>query len=198
VITNEEIQYIFSDLTTERRNVEFKQSMDWNEDHTKLTVTKSILAFSNTRDGGYLTIGVNKVNNHYTAQGMTPEHLESFENFDNVLQWINARAEPPVTVERRVYTDNGHNFLIFKISDFDRYPIVCKQGGGGVLNKGVIYVRTSVMPQSAPCDNQTNLNEIVEMILDKHTEELSRRFRSLLPSPAYGDEEPFDQEMGDL
>lgn len=199
MIINDEIQFIFSDLTTERRNVEFKQSIDWNNTNSKSMIAKSVLAFSNTRDGGYLVIGVNKVGNNYVPVGMTPAHLLSFDNFDDIQQWINARAEPPVTIERTVYTDSGMNFFIIKVHEFDRYPIVCTQGAGHILHKGVLYVRTKVMPQSAPIDNQTNLHEIVDMIITKHSEEFAKRLsqvNALLGED--GDEESYENELEGL
>jgi hypothetical protein len=199
MITDDEIRFIFSDLTTERRNVEFKQSMNWNDNQTKFTITKSVLAFSNTRDGGYLVIGVEQNNSRFNAIGMIERDFNSFNNFDDIQSFINGKAEPPVNFERREYiTPDEKRFFIIKIHEFDRFPIVCTQGGGNhTINKGVIYVRTMVMPQSAPIDNQTNLIEITNMIIDKHSREFYARIEGMR-NLEENNEESFEQELEDL
>lgn len=199
MIRDEEVDYIFSDLTTERRNVEFKQSMNWDDNQTKFKITKSVLAFSNSRDGGYLVIGVNKVNNHYDPVGMSRDDFNSFNNFDDILAFINGKAEPPVSIERmELTTPASKRFFIIKIKEFEDYPIVCKNGGGNVLNKGVVYVRTKRIPETAPLDNQTNLKEIVDMILTKHGQELYKKFQQLNSAQQKDNGALFDQELGGL
>ena len=208
MITGDEIDFIFSDLT-ERREVEFKQSVNWNTDAMKVKIAKSVMAFSNIRNGGWLVIGVRQNENHtYSPVGMSEEDYASF-NIDNVLAYINARAEPPVNIEikkeiKKLENSQGR-FIIFKIYEFEDYPIFCKDDGGitfehkGVrstfLHKGVLYTRSRRTYESAPIQNQSDMKEIVDMILTKYSQEFARRFRKITEIEESG-EEQFIQELG--
>ncbi len=51
-------------LAKEVRNLEFKRSTPWDSSEFKAKIVKSILAFSNVRDGGAIVEGENKVREH--------------------------------------------------------------------------------------------------------------------------------------
>jgi len=198
MITDGEISLIFSDLT-ERREVEFKQSINWNTDPMKAKIAKSVMAFSSIRNGGYLVIGVRQNQNYtFSPVGMSEEDYASF-NIDKVLAYINARAEPPVNIEMRKIENSEGRFVIVKIYEFEDYPVFCKDDGGSdLLHKGVIYTRSKRMYESAPIQNQSDMKEIVDMIITKHSQEFARRYREISEIEEEYGKEHFIQELGGL
>ena len=54
----------------EVRNVEYKSSMSWDDPISRTTMIKAILALSNVRDGGYLVIGVEEVDDELVPKGV--------------------------------------------------------------------------------------------------------------------------------
>ena len=78
----------------EQRNVEFKQSMSWTENETKVKITKTILAMSNLRDGGFIIIGVRESTiGSFTIEGVSQEHDATLVH-DDILAWVNSHADP--------------------------------------------------------------------------------------------------------
>ena len=200
MITEDDIDYVFQNLE-ERRDIEFKQAINWNtSDGVKACITKDMMAFSNIKTGGYLVIGVRQNSNHsFTPVGITLEVYDS-HNLDSVLPYINSKAEPPVNVELRKFVRDGMRFVIYKIYPFENYPVFCKNedNASTQLHRGVIYTRTTRMYESAPIQNQTEMNEIKEMILDRSIEEYTRRTQQMSRVNTTSDEQQFDSEIEGL
>lgn len=67
--------------------------MSWNDELTKLKLTKSILAMSNIRDGGMILIGVNQDGNKFHLEGLNKEHEKSY-NYDLISAHVASYADP--------------------------------------------------------------------------------------------------------
>jgi len=198
MITDEDIKYIFNNLE-EKRDIEFKENLNWTtNDAVKAKIAKSLMAFSNIRNGGYLVIGVRQnPDNSFTPVGMTTDAFDS-HRIDDVMPYVNSKAEPPVNFEMEKIEKDGMKFVIYKVYEFDELPVFCKNDdGNSILHKGVIYVRTMRMYETAPIQNQSEMREIRKMLVDKNIEELKRLLQQY-EERELGDDHQFDKELGGL
>ena len=65
-----ELEDLIRNAIGERKNIEFKGSVSWDEQATRIKLTKSILAMSNIRDGGMIIIGANQNGHRFDPMGM--------------------------------------------------------------------------------------------------------------------------------
>lgn len=164
----------------EERNLEYKGSMNWSSNTTKAKVTKSVLAMSNIKDGGYLVLGVDEGSDDvWTANGMSENDFESY-NQDHVSAHIANYADPfaEITVSKQIYDEK--RFVIIQVLEFQELPVICKRDGAENLTNGVIYTRTRRMFESAPVQSQTEMREIIEMAVDKSNDVFSVRINAII------------------
>ena len=67
--------------------------MSWHDEIAKFNITKTILAMSNIKDGGYIILAVEQEDNKFTWVGMEEEHARS-SNFDLVSSQVAPYADP--------------------------------------------------------------------------------------------------------
>jgi hypothetical protein len=67
--------------------------MSWHDEIAKFNITKTILATSNIKDGGYIILAVELEDNKFTWVGMEEEHARSY-NFDLVSSQVAPYADP--------------------------------------------------------------------------------------------------------
>ena len=162
MITDDDIDFVFNNLS-ERRDIEFKRSMNWDtSDRVKAKIAKNLMAFSNIRNGGYFVLGVQQnADETFTPIGMSDAAYDS-HRIDRVMPYVNSKAEPPVTFEMRKIERDHLKFIIYKIYQFDNIPVFClnEDNDSIILHKGVIYTRTMRMFETAPIQNQSEMNEI--------------------------------------
>jgi predicted HTH transcriptional regulator len=153
-------------LRKEGRSLEFKQCTPW-ADKFKAKITKSILAFSNVRDGGLIVIGVEQHDGgSFDFKGMTTEHLETW-NYDDMASYVSEFADPFADFSLERVLDGQNTFLVIAISEFKGLPVICKKDGSGILRRGAIYTRTYRKPESAEVPTQTELREILDLAIEK-------------------------------
>jgi len=184
----------------EGRSLEFKRSTSWNDKGFKANIAKSILAFSNVRDGGRIVVGVEqKDDGGFNPVGMTEEHLVTW-NYDNIASYVSEFADPFVEFSLERVDVDLMTFLLITILEFRELPVVCKRDGNSRLRKGAIYTRTYRMPESAEVPSQTELREILDLATEKkirlfHT--MASRVGLTVPiGPS--DSERFNQQLGDF
>lgn len=195
----------FIDLTQlakERRNLEFKRSTPWGSSDFKAKIVKSILAFSNVRDGGAIVIGVERqADQTYTFKGISQEHLSTYSE-DHISSIVAEYADPYAKFILEKAEVDGNTYLIILVSEFDEIPVICKRDGASNLRKGAIYTRTYRIPESAEVPSQTELREILEMAIDKgirkYLERQARLGVSLSSPTIVSDDEKFTAQRGDL
>ena len=148
---------------SEKRHLEFKSSMNWQNEETKIKVVKSILALSNIRDGGYLIFGVDEVNSTIEIVGMEKEDYNSFE-YDKVLSLVDKCSDPYVEFDlEKLNLDEG-KFIVISVNQFNELPVICKSGGpGNKLQVGAIYIRTRRIIESAPISRHIEMREVIEL-----------------------------------
>jgi len=186
----------------ESQNLEYKQSMTWNDRTNKAKITKSILAMSNTRDGGAIVIGEEQqTDGTFKPNGMNPTDASSFD-YDNVTSHVAEYADPYVNFSLSPIEYDGKKFIIIQVEEFEEIPVICKKSYGNLLHHGRIYTRTRRMPESAGISSQTEMREIIDMAIDKGIRRFYQRlFRIEFPistSPRTRDEELFNTQIEGL
>jgi predicted HTH transcriptional regulator len=180
----------------EERNLEYKGPVAWAETEVKARLTKGALALSNTRDGGFIVVGVEQVEESFIPVGLSAEQLNSF-NQDDVAAHINNYADPYVELVVSREELDGRAFVIIQVREFSEIPTVCRRDGIG-LRRGAIYTRTRRMNESGEIPGEAEMREI----LDIATEKALRRFAVLAAAGGYAvaaaDAERFEAELGDL
>ena len=185
---------------SEARNRELKRSMDWNSAETKRKLTKSILAMSNLRDGGFIIIGVSEHNRgEFSADGMTDEDKRSF-SADDMDDYVHNFADPYVEFDLREISLDDKAFLVIRVSEFDESPVICGRDAEG-LRKGAIYTRSRRKPETVEVPDHIEMREIVDLAVEKRLRKEVELIRSLglLPEMKQSfEEKSFDDQLGDL
>lgn len=186
----------------EGRNLEFKRSTPWVESEFKAKIVKSILAFSNVRDGGAIVIGIERQpDSSYKFAGMLPEHLETWDE-DQIASIVSNYADPYARFSMDTAPYNGKDFIVIRISPFDEIPVICKNDGHNNLRRGAIYTRTYRIPESSGVPSQTELREILEMATDigvkKYIQRADRIGIKLVITKEILDDDKFESQKGDL
>lgn len=163
----------------EAPNLEYKRSAPW--DGIRLGIVKAALAFANTRDGGYIVIGMTRFpGDRYEPEGMTPEHLAGY-TLDDVRSFVNRHAAPFVSLDATQHERDGKTFFVIAVDPFEDVPVICTSGAGD-LQLAAIYTRSRRMVSSAPIDNPEDMRALIELATDRAVARL--RARGILPSVA--------------
>jgi len=186
----------------EGRNLEFKRSTPWASNEFKSKIVKSILAFSNVRDGGAIVIGVERQEDQsYKFVGITTEDLATYVE-DEIASVVAEYADPFVKFSMETAIVDEKTFLVIRVSQFDEIPVICKRDGQSNLRRGAIYTRTFRIPESAEVPSQTELREILEMAVDngirRYYERQSRIGVKVSATTVVSDEEKFSAQRGDI
>lgn len=186
------------DLGREDRSLEYKESRPWAD--LKDKIAKTALGMANIRDGGTLVVGVSQRSGSLVAQGMTQEHIDTYD-VDEVQAYVNRFADPYVRLEMYIVPHDSQSFVVIVVHAFDEIPVVCRRNGIG-LRQGAVYTRSYRMPETCEVPSQTEMREIIEIATDKgvrHFLERSHRV-GLSTGRAIGptDTEKFDEQLEGL
>lgn len=176
---------------TETQRVDFKESCSWDRD----SFSKDILAFSNVRGGGYIIIGIREIDNGIERQGISDEHLETYD-CETMLDQLSSFADPRIDIRLDQVEDvnNNKKYLIIIIKEFQDIPVICKREGSET-HKGVIYYRNSNRrPESAPISNSSDMRDIIELAAIK----MIKKYRELGLTPESSGEELFNNEIEEI
>lgn len=176
---------------TETQKMDFKESCPWDKD----SFAKDILAFSNVRGGGYIIIGIREIDGGIERQGISDEHLETYD-LETMLDQLSSYADPRIDIALDPVEDakNNKNYLIIIAKEFQDIPVICKKDSRET-NKGVIYYRnTDRRPESAPVSNSSDMKDIIDLAAVKRM----KRYRELGLTPESTDKELFDKELEEL
>jgi len=196
-LDSEIINYI--KYPNEERHLEFKGSIRWDGD-IRAKITKSIMAFANLKDGGWIVVGKReKEDRTFEITGMSQDDYDSFDS-DDIKSFVYARTEPSVdfSVHKKEY--ERKKFVLIEVKEFENIPIICKRGFGDIIHSGKIYVRSKGKPESIPVPSSDEMREIIDIAIDKGVEKYIRRAGRVglvtrLPTPpTEDDEEAFSLE----
>src|SRR5262245_44325186 len=83
----------FIEAAGESGNIDAKGPLSWDGGEASAGLTKDILAFANSRDGGVIVIGKDEAAGKFVLTGLTTDQAESFET-TKVATWVNNRCAP--------------------------------------------------------------------------------------------------------
>ena len=127
----------------EERYLEYKGSMVWTSDDTKVKIAQAMMAMSNLRNGGVIVVGMKEPQRGvWEPDIMTDEQVASFTQ-DDLAQWVNDYAVPAVQFTVEPFVLDTNKFVIINVREFDSFPTICRKPkplrGKEVLKKGAIY-----------------------------------------------------------
>jgi len=181
----------------ETRHLEYKQSVSWKDTNAKRKITKSILGMSNIKDGGTILIGMQQQRDKsYFPQGVNRDDLSSFENEDEIKDFVSAYADPYVEFDIKIEPYNGKKFVLINVSEFDELPVICKKECSGILRRGALYVRSRRKPETVEVPTEVEMREIINLAIDKGNLKLSKRGYEM--SNREADEQFYMHQLKDL
>lgn len=166
----------------ESLNTEFKATFDFNT-HVWMRekLIRSILAMSNTRDGGFIVVGVGEKDDKLPDfTGVKDEHLSTF-NADILKEKVESFSSFPVDYEIGFGPYEGVNYIVISVAEFSLNPTICKKSGDNkqekfILEEGAIYIRTlKDKPSSVKLSNPVDVQDFIDRITDKQISNLHKR-----------------------
>ena len=183
--------------------LEYKGSMVWTSDDTKVKIAQAMMAMSNLRNGGVIVVGMKEPQKGvWEPDIMTDEQVASFTQ-DDIAQWVNDYAVPAVQFTVEPFFLDTNKFVIIKVREFDSVPTICRKPkklrGREVLKKGAIYYRSSSKNESAPISSDEDMRELIALAMNKGVAREIERLRALglvaaLPAPQEDDARKYEQE----
>ena len=187
----------------EERFLEYKGSMVWTDDYTKVKIAQAMMAMYNLRNGGVIVVGMKEPQRGvWEPDTMTDEQVASFTQ-DDIAQWVNDYAVPAVQFTVEPFVLDTNKFVIIKVREFDSLPTICRRPkelwGREVLKKGAIYYRSNSKNESAPISSEEDMRELITLAKNKGVAQEIEYFRELgfvatLPTPQEGDALKYEQE----
>jgi hypothetical protein len=152
----------------QRRNVELKRSISWDDSEVKAKIVKTILGMSNIQDGGYLILGFEEHDGSFEPVGLSEDDLKSYK-YDDVCAEVSRYADPYATFLMEVIEDeeSGRKFLVLSINEFEEIPVICRRNGLQNLQEGVLYTRSRRLPSTTAVPSQSEMREIIDMAIKK-------------------------------
>ena len=185
----------------EERNLEYKQSISWQEPATKAKIAKSAMAMANLPDGGAIVIGVEKVGEIYNPVGMEQIHIESFRQ-DEVMEYVNYKfADPYIELSVTPVSSDDNHFLVIQVHEFGQLPVICKNNGLENLRRGALYTRSRVKHETIEVRSQTEMRETLDLAVDKEVRRLRSRGLLVFTGAATSsetDKQEFEQQREGL
>lgn len=109
----------------ENDNIDAKAAMAWDGADNSAKLTKQIIGFANSRDGGVLVIGKEEVQpGKFHLSGVSSDQADSFDQ-TKVTTWINNHCDPSVRVQVCRQGHDGKEFIVIVVTEFDEIPILC-------------------------------------------------------------------------
>ena len=147
----------------ETLNVEFKRSGLFAD--LQFQIAKTAQAISNLQDGGLIIIGVSQIDGHFVAEGIQPEHAESFKA-EAVYDFVNMYASPPIELRIITVTFDEKPYVAIVIPPFERFPVVCRKntpdGAARPMREGEVYVRVSPPVKTTRLTSAPMMDELLQ------------------------------------
>lgn len=183
-------------LGNENRNLDYKGAFSWGQasNDEKCEITKDILAFSNTRDGGVILIGVNDKSG--AVEGLTEEQYASFDQ-TKFNDFVQRYTDPRHTANVHRVVIDEKRLVVIDIPEFADVPILCARDANSsvnqnrlILRRAALYMRTD-KATSEPIDDADAMRELLNRGLLRRQDDLLRAIRQIvLPNQATAMSEP--------
>jgi hypothetical protein len=166
----------------ETKNLDYKQTLDWNtaSRDEKCELVKDILSMFNTRDGGWIVLGV--VDKTYEPVGLDEAAFRSFDT-TKLNDFVHKYTDPRASCEVQKATIEGKRYVVIHIPEFKDVPIICKAdannaGGLTILKRGGLYVRTD-KASSELISSSEDMRDLMGRALLKTSDQLLHTIQSL-------------------
>jgi hypothetical protein len=198
----------------ESKSIEFKPSVPWpsnidtiQQNNKIQEIIKSILAMSNTRDGGKIILGIEKDDKEkrYSLKGMSEEDLKTYDQ-DLIFEHVRNFGEPEPKFQVLNIEYNNKNFIVFAVQSFIFAPIICRNKRSlNQLKNAVIYIRTD-KPETKRITEPSEMREIIDLTIEKELDlfsvRMQRFFKTIsgvkLLKSTKTDENKFQEELKDI
>lgn len=197
-------EFVQLNQNSERRDCEFKSGVDWNDGNIKYKIVKAILSISNLRDGGYIIIGVEKIDNvtGYQLIGLSKSIADTYDP-ETILEVANSFTRSHVSLNVKHFEHNGKYFVVIQVVEFEDTPIICKKNHSNILQEGRIYGRPYQRVESSDNLSAEDLQEIIDLAIEKRTRRQMRLLEQLgfsipVTTTEHTDDERFSIERADL
>lgn len=197
----------FIEAAGESANIDAKGPMLWDGGEASAGLTKDILAFANSRDGGVIVIGKQEAAGKFVLTGLTTDQAESFET-TKLATWVNNRCAPPVGVVCYRVPHDGTEFVVLTVAEFHDVPVICTKQfelpgkpAKVLLRNGAIYVRTA-NAESAPLSSIEDLRALIGLATTKRADQMLTMFQAMMKGhpllEAKPEEELFQSERDEV
>lgn len=167
---------------TENLNLEFKASFNFDENiWARERLIRSILAMSNTRNGGYILIGVGEnKDKSLNLSGLEEAHLQLFKTKEEELKSkTESFCSSPVSYEIGLGKYKENDYILISVTEFSLNPLICRKNGEHKdkhLEEGAIYIRTlKDKPSSIKLINPVDIQDFLDRSSDKQISNLHKR-----------------------
>ncbi len=172
-------------LGNENRNLDYKGAFSWDQTNNdeKCEIAKDVLAFSNTRDGGVILIGVNDKSGAF--EGLTEDQYASFDQ-TKFNSFIHKYTDPHHTskIHRLIVDDN--RIVVIDVPEFSDVPILCARDANSsanpsrlILKKAALYKRTE-KATSEVVEDADEMRELLNRGLLRRQDELFRAIKQIV------------------
>lgn len=157
------------DSFEETRGLEFKRGGRWRD--VRHLVAKAALAMSNVEGGGLVVIGIDKDRSGQDRlAGMDEEASATFRT-DDMEEFVNRYADPPVQIEVGKVSDGGRHFVVLAVHEFGHQPVLCTKSldrdGKRHLEAGRLYYRPRGKAESTSRLAHHDMRELLDMAAAK-------------------------------
>jgi hypothetical protein len=205
VISIERIRELIR-LGNENRNLDYKGAFSWGQasNDEKCEIAKDVLAFSNTRDGGVILIGVHDKSG--ALEGLTEEQSASFDQ-TKFNSFVHKYTDPHHTCSVHRMIIDTERVVAIDVPEFADVPILCARDANSsvnpsrlILRKAALYMRTDKASSELVGDADA-MRELLNRGLLRRQDELLRAIKQIvLPNLTAATSEPgveFKAELDD-
>lgn len=194
----------FIELSGESENFDAKAPTAWDGGEESAKLTKDIMAFANSQDGGVIVVGKSETSSGtFSYDGVSADEAKSFDT-TRVATWVNNHCNPPISLACHPVEYGGKLFIVITVVEFDDVPIICTksfQPTGAkkpLLAEGTIYVRTK-NAESAPLRSNDDVRALIGLATMKRGDQLLAMFGAMMKgrplAPSSPEQDPFENEM---
>jgi hypothetical protein len=130
-----------------------EQEYAWKQNNIdRFKIFKTILAFSNTQNGGHLVLGVEEDTNGIChLRGMSECYWDTFPHHrDHILAQVNGLCREPNYASFDYFKGiiDGYRVIVFRVHE-SLFDAVVSRGNHPNIKAGTVYCRTGRIPESS-------------------------------------------------
>lgn len=167
---------------SETKNLDFKEKFNWSTatKDEKCELVKDVLAMFNTRDGGWIIVGV--ADETYVPVGLEESAFVSFDT-TKLNDFLQKYTDPIAACGVEKVVIDGKRLIVISVPEFKDIPIICKADanaidGRTILKRGGLYLRTD--KASSECvSTSEDMRDLMSRALLKRGDQLLQTIQAL-------------------